>query len=58
MMIAMVVGEEDAQTLFILGGGEAFGGSEVVSGDLLLGPLILVGIPPLKLGIAGDMTWY
>ena len=49
MMVAMVVREEDAQAFFIVSGGEAFGISEVISG-----PLILVGIPPL--GIAGDMT--
>lgn len=38
MMIAMIVGEEDGQAFFIVGGVEPLGSSEVASGESLDGP--------------------
>ncbi len=48
MMIAMVVGEEDAQAFFIVGGGEAFGSSEVVSGESFDRALDFGGNPAVR----------
>lgn len=39
MMVAMVVGEEDAQPFFIVGSGEAFSIPEVISGEPFDRPL-------------------
>ena len=45
MMVAMVVREEDAQAFFIVSGGEAFGISEVISGESFDGALDFGGYP-------------